>query len=224
MAAAAGSAAVELGDGRGGATLGPEFLGRGVWQRAIEWILGQAGRDSGLLSRVRTVLIGERSAGQGWPWLPGTSAWVTPTALSLLALAKARRWMKSGEIETRLAQGESYLLQNACADGGWNFGEGQRSRAHPQSYPETTGVVLLALAGMGSRSACLDRACRRAQELLPDCATSEGESWLRLGLLAQGCLPADAPPVQRPPHTIQNAALARLTVAAGQGRHAFLGQ
>ncbi len=58
---------------------------------AIAWILSQTGADTNLLSRLQQWLTGNAGlhAYPGWPWFPGTSAWVTPTALSMLALRKA---------------------------------------------------------------------------------------------------------------------------------------
>jgi hypothetical protein len=88
------------------------------------------------------------------------------------------------------------------------------------SYPETTGVALLALSGRDSVR--IRKACAWAQAQLPGCQASEAESWLRLGLMAQGRLPPNTPPPLRPPRTVQNAALARLASEAVAGRNALL--
>jgi hypothetical protein len=88
------------------------------------------------------------------------------------------------------------------------------------SYPETTGVALLALAGKDSP--VIRKACHWAQAQLAGCRTSEGESWLRLGLLAHAQLPPRTPAAVRPARTVQNAALALLASAAAAGSNAFL--
>ena len=202
------------------ALLGPAALGRDAYQRGIQWIVEQTGADTNFLSRVRQFLTGQSQTDAGWPWFPGTSAWVTPTALSMLALRKAARCADAAPILARLYTGSAYLLCHACSDGGWNHGAARALDYDAPSYPETTGVALLALSGKDSPA--IRKACRWAQTQLPGCRTSEAESWLRLGLLAHGQLPPNAPAPLRPPRTVQNAALALLASAAAQGRNPFL--
>ena len=199
--------------------LGPAALGRDAYRRGILWIVRQTGADTDFLSRARQFLTGNAQGYPGWPWFPGTSAWVTPTALSMLALRQAGRCVQSPEIAARLAMGASYLLQHACSDGGWNHGAKRTLDYDARSYPETTGVALLALRGKDTP--VIRRACRWAQAQLPACRASEAESWLRLGLLAHGQLPPNAPAPARPPRTVQNAALALLASAAAAGRNPF---
>jgi hypothetical protein len=202
------------------ALLGPVALGGDAYRRGIRWIVRQAGEDTNFLSRVRQFLTGNSPGYAGWPWFPGTSAWVTPTALSMVALRKAARCAESPQILARLDMGASYLLAHACSDGGWNHGAARALDYDARSYPETTGVALLALSGKDSPG--IRKACRWARAQLPGCRTSEAESWLRLGLLAHGQLPANAPLPARPPRTIQNAALAVLASAAAAGRNPIL--
>lgn len=65
--------------------------------KAIQWLLGQSGRESGGWRRLRQRLLGvpaeELISHAGWPFYPGTAAWVAPTAVTILALEKiqARR-------------------------------------------------------------------------------------------------------------------------------------
>ena len=205
------------------ALLGPAALGKDAYRRGIVWIVQQTGEETSFLSRVQQFLTGNAQGYHGydgWPWFPGTSAWVTPTALSMLALRKAARCADSAQILARLDMGALYLLQHACSDGGWNHGAARALDYDARSYPETTGVALLALSGKDSPG--IRKACHWAQAQLPGCRTSEGESWLRLGLLAQKQLPPNAPLPARPPRTIQNAALALLASAAAEGRNPFL--
>lgn len=200
------------------ALLGPAALGEDCYRRGIGWIVEQTGEESKFLSRVRQFLTGVSRGDPGWPWFPGTSAWVTPTAVSMLALRKAARSTGSPHIRARLDMGASYLLAHACSDGGWNHGAARALDHDARSYPETTGVALLALDG--NQSAAVAKACAWARAQLPQCRASEAESWLRLGLLAHGQLPVGSP--VRPPRTVQNAALALLASAAAAGRNAFL--
>jgi hypothetical protein len=200
--------------------LGPAALGRRAYWRGIDWIVRQSGEDTDFFSRARQFLTGDAQRSPGWPWFPGTSAWVTPTALSMLALRKAARRADSPRIRARLDMGTKCLLQHACSDGGWNYGAARALDYDANSYPETTGVALLALRGQDAPA--IRKACSWAQARLPGCRTSEGESWLRLGLLAHGQLPPNAPAPARPPRTVQNAALALLTADAAAGRNRFL--
>jgi hypothetical protein len=205
------------------ALLGPAALGSGAYRRGIAWIVRQTGEESTLLSRLQQfITVGSQGdpVYDGWPWFPGTSAWVTPTALAMLALRKAERIAGAPQIAARLNHGVEYLLGHACSEGGWNHGAARALDYDARSYPETTGAALLAL--IGKDSPVVRKACGWARAQLPACRTSEGESWLRLGLLAHGQLSPNTFPAQRPPRTIQNAALAILAAAAIEGRNPIL--
>jgi len=203
---------------------GPAGLGETRYRRGIAWIVERSGEESGWLSRLRLFLCGDRqSAGQrlaGWPWYPGSSAWVAPTALTMLALRKALRWGGTAKVRERLELGAAFLLAHACRDGGWNYGAARALGYDAESYPETTGVALLALPGDGSRE--IAKACKVAQSYLPRCQSSEAESWLRLGLAAHRQLPVDMPDAALPQRTVLHTALALLAGAAERGRHIFL--
>ena len=58
----------------------------------------------------------------------------------------------------------------------------------PNSYPETTGIALLALAGTSPSE--IDPSIRCGEQHARDPRSSEGDYWLRLGLSAQGRNPA----------------------------------
>ena len=82
-----------------------------------------------------------------------------------------------------------YLLSRMCADGGWNHGSSQALGRDGDSYPETTGIALLALRAAGSvpaNRAQLGRARAAARRHLAICRTAEGIAWLRMGLAAHG--------------------------------------
>ncbi len=200
--------------------LGPGALGDAAYRRGVDWILRQSGEETSALVRLQHLVTGDRQTDPGWPWFPGTSAWVTPTALSMLALRNVPRSSESTAIRARLEMGTSYLLTHACSDGGWNHGAAKALDYDARSYPETTGVALLALAGKDTP--LIRNACQYARLQLNGCRASEAESWLRLGLLAHQCLPPDCPPPTRRPRTVQNAALALLAANAVKGRNPFL--
>ncbi|MEQ1946838.1 MAG: prenyltransferase/squalene oxidase repeat-containing protein [Bryobacteraceae bacterium] len=165
--------------------------------QAEAWLLAQTGRESGMLNRLRLLLAGAKQdisvSYDGWPWYPGAAAWVTPTALSVLALerianAGGASADAAGSVLARIEQGRSFLLARRCRDGGWNHGSTRALGYDSDSYPETTGTALLALHGIANPD--VDRAIQRAEQHLASCQSSEAASWLTLGLLAHGRKPA----------------------------------
>ena len=70
------------------ALLPPEAVGTESYDQALGWIMGQMGTNSTFWYQLRERLLGASRGEQnpGWPWFPGTAAWVTPTALAILAL------------------------------------------------------------------------------------------------------------------------------------------
>ena len=186
-----------------------------------DWLQAQTGRESSLVYRLRMRLLGVRleSPGfEGWPWFPGTAAWVTPTALSILALEKIARRTPTDALRGRIDLGQRFLLERRCRDGGWNHGSTKALGYDSDSYPETTGAALLALHGR--RTADLERSEAVARAELQNCASAEAASWLRLGLIARGQNPE---PVHPAGHggTVETA-LALLADAAAGGKNAFL--
>jgi Prenyltransferase and squalene oxidase repeat len=203
--------------------LGPQVLGAESYQRGIGWILRGAGRDSSLWSRLSLLLAGNKTPEEqrfpGWPWFPGTTAWVAPTALSILVLRKALRYQPSTEIHRRLQTGSAFLLARVCRDGGWNYGCPRVWGYEAPSRPETTGLALLALHGNASNQT--RQACRLAHAQLDNCRCLEAQCWLRLGLLAHAQVPHGSLPCL-PARTVQTLALDLLVSAAERGRNAFL--
>ncbi len=85
---------------------------------------------------------------RGWPWIDRTYSWAEPTALALLALESA------GEGEhPRAREGRALLLDRQIASGGWNYGNSRVFGAILRPAPESTGLVLAALAGRASTTA-----------------------------------------------------------------------
>ncbi len=177
--------------------------------RALGWLMDQSGRESGILERIRMWMLGARpdldSSHRGWPWFPGASAWVAPTAFSILAL---RRY-DSAPAKERLAAGREYLLSRMCGDGGWNHGSTRALGYEASSYPETTGLALLALRGVSN----LERSIARAREHMRECRSAQGVCWLRLGLRAHG----HSVPMQETPRRNQLDVALYLLAAAAEG-------
>jgi squalene cyclase len=201
----------------------PVLLGmadREAERRAIRWLLRQSGEDTTLLHRFREWILGAKAEYEqvhGWSWYPGTAAWVVPTSLTLLAIRKAQAGQGQPGLADRLDQGRRFLLSRRCEDGGWNHGSSRALGYQAVSYPETTGLALLALAGEHN----LGRSLAKAELHYRDCRSREGRSWIELAFLAHGRPLAPAPD-QLPARTLLDAALGVVAAKARAGRNLFL--
>ena len=206
------------------ALLLPLDLAAGVGRdRASRWILEQTGRESQFVYRLRLRLLGVRPDAteqfDGWPWYPGTAAWVAPTALTLLALEKLNPSANDTQVQTRRGEGRSFLLARRCRDGGWNHGSTTALGYDSDSYPETSGLALLALHGVAPSE--LGSALEVGERHLRESRSLEATSWLTLGLLAHGRSPSVGSVM---PHEGTVAvAVAELAQAARHGRNLFVG-
>ncbi|HUJ24275.1 MAG TPA: hypothetical protein VLX58_22220 [Bryobacteraceae bacterium] len=200
-----------------------DALGRWHHSSAIDWLMGQTGQETSFAYRLRSELIGNGPSGQeprrGWPFFPGAAAWVSPTAFGILALEKARRYQMGGAIQQRIQVGREFLMDRICKDGGWNYGRSNVLGVDAPSYPETTGQALLALNEM--QPTHLEKALNTAQEQAQACQSSEGLSWLQLGLQAHGIV-VTGPRRALPCRQVVDSALAILARAAIDGRNLFL--
>jgi len=154
---------------------------------AIDWLKSRTGRESGWRYQFQQRLGGNKEDyPEGWPWFPGAAAWVIPTSLGILAFERALRRgdAERDELQTRVEAAKRFLMAHMCADGGWNHGGNKALGRDGDSYPETTGIALLALNGMAS--ARMERAKAAARKHLAGCRTAEGIAWLRMGLAAHG--------------------------------------
>ncbi len=162
---------------------------------AIHWLLSQQGAETTLANRVRQWMQGVKSryrdAAPGWPWISGTAGWVVPTAFSILALRKAQARFPDATISARIEEGRRFLIARRCKDLGWNHGDSQSLGFYSVSFPETTGLALLALQGgsVPEISGSIERAKAHAR----GCRSTQGRCWLRLGLMAQGAGAAVVP-------------------------------
>jgi hypothetical protein len=81
----------------------------------------------------------------GWPWTPDTTSWVEPTALFIIALARAG----VAPTQARVAAGVRLLIDREVPSGGWNFGN-PFSKSHELAATLlATSIALTALASVG---------------------------------------------------------------------------
>lgn len=192
--------------------------------KGVDWLLKQTGRESSLVYRLRRRLLGLQNEQDGdsvgWPWFPETAAWVAPTAVTILALRKANRRLRREDVARRVEMGRKFLRVRMCQDGGWNHGSSRALGYEANSYPETTGLALLALHG--APPARLAKSIATAERHLRTCRSLEGLSWLRLGLLAHLRPLAGKAEGSAVCHTVLEASLWILARAAANGRNVFL--
>ncbi len=151
-------------------------------RRALDWLRERTGRESGLRYRIQQRLAGNKDEyPEAWPWFPGAAAWTIPTSFGILAFERAN----SPGLTDRIASAKQFLYARQCADGGWNHGSNRALGRDGASYPETTGIALLALHRDKS-SQSLQRAKTAAHRHLAACRSAEGIAWLRMGLAAHG--------------------------------------
>ena len=196
-------------------------LSRDSRGRAVQWLLRQSGEETRLFRRLRMALLGlggEHREGEGWPWFPETAAWVSPTAITILALEQ----VDAKAAAVRVSAARRFLWSRMCQDGGWNHGSTRALGYDAGSYPETTGQALLALRGQHSPQ--LSLALAAAERHLRACRSSSAMSWLRLGVLAHA-RPSAATPATDPPHRgTMDAALWLVAERAAGGTNVFLGE
>ena len=208
-------------------TLLPEgTLHPGMREGAIRWLLGTTGQESTAVYRLRQWMLGNPAPADqkfpGWPWVPGTAAWVGPTSVAILALEKEDRRRASPAARQRVEEGRRYLVARMCQGGGWNHGSAHVFGYESGPYPETTGLALAALRGFQAPE--VQAGVNVARRFLAECHSADALNWLRLGLHAQGQLPAGyCPPSQVAYRTIPEISLDVLVSNVEAGRNIFWG-
>lgn len=113
--------------------------------QGLQWLLGEEVMqytDSELLSAGEAVAKIDFSI-RGWPWLPGESSWVEPSALTLLALTTNPSLAGSTD---RVKEAVLYLRDRRCTGGGWNVGNPVMFDALFPARINPTAWAVLALA------------------------------------------------------------------------------
>lgn len=183
-------------------------------RNAAAWLLGSTGAESNFLQTWRRKVLGLHPVGEGtagWPWVPGSASWTAPTALAILALSSVFCASEGSPVEQRIRSGRSFLLARRCVDSGWNHGGTTINGEQASSYPETTGVALLAFP---PRSPEINASLHRALEQLRTPGSLEGTCWLELGLRAHSVeLPLTAVLRPRSNDVLQHSLSALVTAA-----------
>jgi hypothetical protein len=168
-----------------------------AFHRGVEWLLRTSGSENALTFRLAHFLnpkvVELDPALKAWPWRPGTSSWVEPTAHSLVALKKAAGAHDSKTLGERVSLGEKMLLERRCIDGGWNYGNRKVLGEVLPSYPETTGIALMGLAG--NKSMDLGPQVAMAKRMFGESQSPLAKAWLRMGLRSFGVV---TPPQEIP--------------------------
>jgi hypothetical protein len=206
------------------ALLPPRELGDSAHSRAIAWLMSTSGVEFSAIYRLRMWLMGApESPGQefaGWPWIPGSAAWVGPTSLAILALQQEMDRRPSPAIRRRIEQGRRFLLGRMCHGGGWNHGSVRAYGSESPPYPETTGMALAALRGVRSRG--IDLSLDLASRFLGECRSADALNWLRIGLRTHGRLPQDYCPTGQPVcRTLPETSLDLLLAGTRSGSNPF---
>lgn len=208
------------------AMLPEEQLRKGTHDRAIDWLLATTGRETSPVYRLREWLLGNSippdQEFSGWPWVPGTAAWVGPTSLAILALDKENHRRPNAKARLRVEEGRRFLLTRMCQEGGWNHGSSHALGYESRPYPETTGMALAAMRG--HRAPQVQVAVNVALRFLAECRSADALNWLRLGLYVHGQMPPGyCPPAEVAYRTVPETSLDVLITALEAGRDTFWG-
>lgn len=187
---------------------------------SVAWLLPMSGQESGWMVRLFSawglLQTTENFNHRGWPWRPGTSAWIEPTAMTALALQKTLEWRPDSRVRDRLREGQELILSRRGKDGGWNCGNPNSLGIDIGSYPETTGIALLGL--QGRKRGELDSALAVGRRYLAHDPSPLAEAWLSIALRCYGEAPvlAKEQPEESPlPSDVLLCALQALAHPAG---------
>jgi len=203
----------------------------GSRQRAIFWLIQEKGREAHWLWRWK-FKTADREAHidpdkYGWPWIPGESSWVIPTAFAIIALKQFTACTPSDAADRRIRTGVEMLLDRVCVGGGWNAGNSIVYGMALRPHMEATAVALMALQDE-PRTPVVVRSIDwlKAQSARPRTVSSIGWSILSLFLFGvpvddlKSCLAAR---VNDPGTIRKNAtlAVAALALQCGETIHPF---
>jgi len=153
-------------------------------RRACAWMLEAKGTT---LERGPDLVVEHDTTLVGWPWVLGTSAWVEPTAMAILALTR------EGQVQhPRVREGTKLLLDRALSAGGWNYGNTVVFGATLRPQPVPTGWALMALAAASAGGPEVTRGLAFLEASLPPIRSAQSLGWGLLGLEAWKRRPAEA--------------------------------
>jgi len=188
---------------------------------AIEWLKRSVNQTLPAFEQFifRALQLNSPKMAGSAPWFPGTAGWVIPTSLTLLSLSRAARAANDPELVNTMTASRSYLLARRCVDGGWNHGGSSYRSENARSYPESTGLALLALGGVSTTQ--LTPALQLAESFLGCAESAEGLAWLQMGLTKQGRAPT-LDSGQFPCRTIRETSLRLLALTADSPRNCLM--
>ncbi len=186
---------------------------------ALNWLKGQVKTPESpvgrLIKRLHNSSISPEM-GAGSSWFPGTAAWLYPTAMAVLTFWRAASRTDDKDLRILGQNGEAFILLRRCRDGGWNHGGSHYLSEDAFSYPEMTGVALLALEHVNPNE--LRYPLKRAAAFLQAPSSSEGLSWLQMAL-AKHNVPTTECTSQFPCRTTRDMALRLLALSASSPRN-----
>jgi hypothetical protein len=188
----------------------------------LNWLILHAKPPSSTLERLLVRARGlpvPIEKGDGQSWFPHTAAWVYPTAIAILSLSRAAAITGHQPYQDLAQKGREYILSKRHQDGGWNHGGSSYLSTNAESYPEMTGLALLALTGVPRQE--LTPSLERAHHFLSAPASMEGLSWLQMGLMAHG-YEFPYQPTNLQCRTVRDVALRLLALMAAEGRNTLL--
>ena len=154
--------------------------------RGARWLLGQKGRtldpkeDPAHIAGHDTMLV-------GWPWVAETHSWLEPTAMAVLALSRdgfARH--------ARVIEGLTLIRDREIDHGGWNYGNKAVFGRALRPQPGPTGLALLTLSGVDSKTPAITDAIEYLKTTLPGVRACASLGWGLTGLRAWGVHPDPA--------------------------------
>jgi hypothetical protein len=157
-------------------------------ERAGCWLLNVRGREAHWLWKWRYRTTDRKVSFDpdqfGWPWTPGTTSWVVPTAFGLIALRQCFGGRVPKWVDFRLRKGTAMLLDRACSGGGWNVGNSVVCGVPLSPHADTTAVALLALDGADRTHPTVQAGLRWLQENIGSCRSFYSLAWTMLALKA----------------------------------------
>lgn len=195
------------------------------WSRAVAWLLDQKpAQTSGVIGLLQRLLNtpGSHPPPGGASWYPGTAAWVAPSAMRVFALVRAAALTGDPIVHHAVKQARDFLLARRLADGGWNHGGSYGASEPVTSYPEATGMTLLALQGLPVHA--LQRSIDLAETNIACAASLESWAWLNMSLVVHKRRPLlqhSDPRIEFPIWTVRDLALGFLSSNASSPNNPF---